>query len=188
MAIKIFKKKPVKKKVSSKKIIKKKPSLKKRPSSKKTTVKKPTSKKHTGPPTKYNPLYHPTMIRLAAQLGKINSEIAKELGICKRTLQSWKNEYPEVDEALARGKEIPNKIIEQDAFDCAHGYYYIEEYAKFYKGRWHKTVVRKYKPKDPTAVIWWQKNRDPERWKDRHDITINTEKIDEMIESFRGIK
>ena len=113
------------------------------------------------------------MIRLAAQTGKINEEIAKELGICKKTLQTWKNRYREVDEALARGKEDPNKLIEKDAFDCAHGYYYEEEKAQFYGGRWHKTTVRKYKPKDPTAVIWWQKNRDPEHWRDKHEIDLS---------------
>ena len=151
--------------------------------------KKPAPKKgKAGAQTKYNPLYHPTMIRLAAQLGKINEEIAKEIGICKKTLQLWKNKYPEVDEALARGKEEPNKIIEQDAFDCAHGYYYIEELARFYKGKWHKIKIRKYKQKDPTAIIWWQKNRDPERWKDKVQVDVHSEILEEAVKAFRSIK
>jgi len=171
---------------SSKKTTKK--PVKKKPPVKKSVKKEPTLKKKSGPKTKYNPLYHPTMIRLAAQTGKINDEIAKELGICKKTLQTWKNLYPEVDEALARGKEEPNKLIEQDAFDCAHGYYYTEELAKFYRGKWYKTTIRRYVPKNHVALIFWLKNRDPEHWKDRHDVTINIEKMEEMIRAFEGVQ
>jgi hypothetical protein len=142
----------------------------------------------SGPKTKYNPLYHPTMIRLAAQLGKVDEEIAKEIGICRKTLYAWKVKYPEVDEALSRGKEIPNKLIEQDAFDCAHGYYYEEELAHFHNGRWHKTIARRYVPKNPTSIIWWQKNRDPENWKERVHVDMSSDKLAEAIEAFREIK
>ena len=171
---------------SSKKTIKK--PVKKKPPVKKPVKKETTPKKKPGPKTKYNPLYHPTMIRLAAQTGKINDEIAKELGICKKTLQTWKNLYPEVDEALARGKEEPNKLIEQDAFDCAHGYYYTEELAKFCGGKWYKTTIRRYVPKNPTSVIWWQKNRDPENWKDKVEIDVHSEKLEEAIVAFRSVR
>jgi len=151
------------------------------------TKKKPATKKRSGPPTKYNPLYHPTMIRLAAQTGKINEEIAKEIGICKKTLHLWKNKYPEVDEALARGKEEPNKTVEQDAYDCAHGYYYTEELAHFHKGKWRKTIIRKYVPKNSVAAMFWLKNRMPDKWKDKHEIDFG-EHLDKVVEAFRGIK
>ena len=135
--------------------------------------KKPAPKKgKAGAQTKYNPLYHPTMIRLAAQTGLINDEIAKEIGICKKTLHLWKNKYPEVDEALARGKEEPNKTIEQDAFDCAHGYYFDEEQVYFYRGHMKRVKVRKYAQKNPVSVMFWLKNRMPEKYKDRHEVDI----------------
>jgi len=144
---------------------------KKTVSKKKPAIKKSTAKRNPLPQSKYNSLLHPSLIFRMANEGFMDEKIAKMLGICRKTLHNWKILYPEVDDALTRGKENPNEIVINDIFICAHGYYYTEEVAKFYRGKWHKTTVRKYKPKSELAQIWMSKNCCG--WRDRHEIDLN---------------
>jgi hypothetical protein len=83
-------------------------------------------------------------VEIIASLGLIDSEIAVILGISERTLNYWKKN-PEFLQSLKRGK------LKAD-FQIA------------------KSLYEKAKNGDTTAMIFWLKNRQPDRWRDRQTV------------------
>ena len=127
-----------------------------------------------------------------ARDGLTNEQIAHNIGISATTLYDWQNKYPEFSEALKKGKEVVDREVENALLDSAKGYYYTEEQAIKVKSSWYvdgkrhekeevKVVeVRRFKPSDTTAQIFWLKNRKPADWRDKQDIQHSGD-IDIMI-------
>ena len=122
----------------------------------------------------YNPKYHPKIVQLLAQLGKIDREISKEIGISEVTLNAWKKRYPEFLKSLKKGKKHTNDLVTCALLKRALGYNCVEKEVVRKDG---KIIVEKIKerhiPSDTGAICWWQKNREPENWRDHQDITID---------------
>lgn len=83
-------------------------------------------------------------VEIIASLGLIDEEIAVILGISTRTLNYWKK-VPRFLQALKRGKLKADFQIT-------------------------KSLYEKARNGDTTAMIFWLKNRRPDKWRDRHDI------------------
>ena len=124
-----------------------------------------------------NILYTEEMVIRAegyARDGLTDVQIAHNLGISRSTLYKWKREYPEFAEAVKRGKEVVDREVENALFRRAVGYSYPEE--KVFLGPGGKPVIvqtTKYYPPDPTAMIFWLKNRKPAEWRDKRDIEVS---------------
>src|SRR5699024_6503945 len=78
-----------------------------------------------------------------------------------------KNKYPEITEALKRGKEVVDREVENALLKRALGYKYKEVTEEF--GEVTKVVTKEVQP-DTTAQIFWLKNRKPCIWRDKQDI------------------
>lgn len=101
-----------------------------------------------------------------ARDGLTDEQIAHNMGIAAGTLYDWKNKYPEISEALKKGKEIVDIIVENALLKRALGYQYTEVTEEDGDlGRKVKKVT-KYMPPDVTAQIFWLKNRRPDKWRD----------------------
>lgn len=105
-----------------------------------------------------------------ARSGLTDEQIAKNIGVHKATLYDWKNKYPEIDEALKRGKEVVDFEVENALLKRAKGYEYEEvriiqetDGNGVVKKRQEKTM--KHVPPDSTAIIYWLKNRLPDVWR-----------------------
>lgn len=106
--------------------------------------------------------------------------IAKNMGITAKTLYEWKNKYSDICEALKKGKEPADIEVEDALFKAAIGYYVtVKEPIKVKTKKQlkdkgtieeeHVEFIEKetYIPPNPTAIIFWLKNRKPEAWRDR---------------------
>lgn len=102
-----------------------------------------------------------------ARDGLTDEQIAKNIGIVPSTLYAWQNRFPEITEALKRGKEVIDRQVENALLKRALGYKYDEITYEF--GDEVKRVTKEVVP-DTTAQIFWLKNRKPEVWRDRQDI------------------
>lgn len=117
-----------------------------------------------------------------ARDGLTNEQIAKNIGISTKTLYEWQNKYSEFSDALKKGKEVVDREVENALLENAKGYYYTEEQAIKVKSSWYVDgkkhekeeveviEVRRFKPSDTTAQIFWLKNRKPTDWRDKQDI------------------
>lgn len=95
-----------------------------------------------------------------ARDGLTDEQIAHNIGIRRTTLYDWKNKYPDINDALKKGKEIVDYEVEN-------------------------ALLKRAKQGDVTAQIFWLKNRRPEKWRDKVQFTDETslKKLDQLIEN-----
>ena len=87
------------------------------------------------------------------------------------TLERWKKYYPEFRGALKVSKDVFDDKIERSLAQRAIGYSHPA--VKAFVTRDGKIVEHHYiehYPPDPTSMIWWLKNRRPDRWRDAQHI------------------
>jgi len=118
-----------------------------------------------------------TLLEGWARDGLTDEQIAHNMGIKRQTLYDWKKKYPDISDALKRGKEVVDREVENALLKRALGYEYeevktyIEESDGKKKKRVEKTV--KHVPGDVTAQIFWLKNRKPEVWRDKKETELS---------------
>lgn len=106
-----------------------------------------------------------------ARDGLTDEQIAHNIGIATGTLYEWKNRFPEIDEALKKGKEVVDIQVENALLKRALGYSYEEtKVIVETDGRKRVERVQKHVLPDVTAQIFWLKNRRPSAWRDKHEV------------------
>lgn len=85
-----------------------------------------------------------------ARDGLSDEQLAHNMGITPSTLYEWKKKYPEISESLKKGKEVADIEVENAL---------------------HELAVSG----NVTAIIFWLKNRLPEKWRDKRDVDLGGE-------------
>lgn len=114
-----------------------------------------------------------------ARDGLIDEQIAENMGIVPSTLYEWKKKYPNISEALKKGKEVVDRQVENALLKRALGYEYEEKKTEQWKDAEGNpcekiTVTRKQIVPDTTAQIFWLKNRKSDVWRDKHEVNSNS--------------
>lgn len=128
----------------------------------------PKKPRSVGRPSKYQAAFAGQARKLAA-LGTTDREIADFFEVDERTLYRWKNEHEEFCQALTLGKEGPDARVEQSLFQRAVGYSHDDVHISTYEGKVTLTPIVKHYPPDATAIIFWLKNRRPDRWREKRE-------------------
>lgn len=101
------------------------------------------------------------------------------MGISVSTLCEWKNKFSELSEALKKGREVADYIVENELFEsCKTRTVTVKKPIKLKKvmvdgkkrleeERIEYAEEQVVVPANVTAQIFWLKNRRPEKWKDR---------------------
>lgn len=124
-----------------------------------------------------------------ARDGLTDEQIACNIGISRSTLNSWKDKYQDISDALKRGKEVVDRQVENALLKRALGYEYDEVKEKYEFGELtEKTVTKKRIPPDTTAQIFWLKNRKPHNWRDKQEYEDRTaiDKLDGILKELRS--
>lgn len=105
-----------------------------------------------------------------ARDGLTDEQIAHNMGVAYSTFRVWKTKYMALSAVLKRGKDVPDREVENALFKRALGYKYSEVTKENVGGSLLVTkVVTKEIAPDTTAQIFWLKNRKPSVWGDRQD-------------------
>lgn len=129
-----------------------------------------------------------------ARDGLTDEQIATNIGIRAGTLYDWKNRFSDFSEALKKGKEVVDRQVENALLKRALGYAYEETTREPVlnpdTGKVEltitKTVTKQVVP-DTTAQIFWLKNRKPEVWRDKREITTDdNDQVLAFIEAMRN--
>ena len=143
----------------------------------KKTTKKTTKKKHPGGrPTKWSEV-NKEVLRFAYENGATDLQAAKMVGVEHQTLYNWKKKYPEFFESLKDWKVLADAKVEKSLYQRAHGYSCEEEkvFCDPKTGKITTKTVIKHYPPDPTAMIFWLKNRQPKEWRDKREVELSQE-------------
>lgn len=130
-----------------------------------------------------------------ARDGLVDAQIAKNMGVGEATLYNYKNKYPEIREALRKGKEVVDIEVENALFKKAIGYNIIVQKAFKLKDiiyengkKISETERIEYAdeeihiPADTTAQIFWLKNRKKAQWRDKVEYEANTDELNKVKE------
>lgn len=103
-----------------------------------------------------------------ARDGLTDEQIAKKMGISRKTLYDWKDKYGDICDALKKGKEVVDVQVENALLRRALGYDAQEERVEMSEKDGRKVVqTLKHIPPDVGAACFWLKNRRPEKWRDK---------------------
>lgn len=138
---------------------------------------------------------HATQAYKLSLLGLVDTELAQFFDVSERTINNWKKKHPEFDSALKRGKAVADSNVATKLYTRAIGYEYDEVTIEQIPSRgdspsrMKRKTTTKHIPASETAMIFWLKNRRPDLWRDRREITgkdgADLVKIPEIdIESF----
>ncbi len=110
-----------------------------------------------------------------ARDGLTDEQIASNIGIRAGTLYAWKNRFPNISEALKRGKEVVDYEVENALLKRAQGYEYEEIRIETDGENKKITKTRKHIPPDVTAIAIWLNNRKPDKYRRNY----HKERLDE---------
>lgn len=133
------------------------------------------------------------MIEGFARDGLTDPQIAHNMGIGLRTLYDWVERFPQVSQALKKGKAPVDIEVENALLKRALGYTeeeVITEIIEQPDGKQRKQVrkVKRIFPPDVTAQIFWLKNRKPKQWREKveNSISVDTEDLSPLVELLKG--
>lgn len=126
-------------------------------------------------------------IKMWCRDGKTDAEICKIININPSTFCDWKKKYPELDEALKRTKEVVDSEVTDSLYKRAMGYDVWEITENLNKETGEMMVTKRVKKHicpDTTAQIFWLKNRQPKKWREKPEI--NSDDILNKLDSILG--
>lgn len=151
-------------------------------------TKKKESPKKAGRKSKFNEEFYIQAEKLA-KLGATDKEIADFFNISEVTLNSWKKKYPLFLKSLKKGKILADADVAHKLYQRAIGYDCKDTKFATFEGQItdSQEYIRHYPP-DPTAMIFWLKNRQPSKWRERN-IDFNDESSESPIKDlFESLK
>jgi len=122
-----------------------------------------------------------------ARDGYTFQDIANRIGISISTLRMWRVQYPEIDNALKKGREIIDYKVENALLKSALGYKTKEvkvtttmRYGKVVETV--KEATDKEQAPNVSAIQCWLYNRLPNKWKKNRDQLIELDDEDTKIQ------
>lgn len=112
----------------------------------------PYTVKKTGRSTTYEDSYCDLAYKFV-MLGHTIEELATYLDVTVSTIYNWRDAHPSFMEAIKNGRIEADMHVENALYRSAKGY---NEDGKHY-------------PPNPASIIFWLKNRHPDRWNNRND-------------------
>ena len=138
-----------------------------------------------GRPTKYDSSFAIQAKKLC-KLGFTDKELAKFFEVEEKTLNNWKKDFPQFLQSLKEGKDMADAEVAEKLFQRAIGYQHPE--TKFFVVKVDRDVeeiqtreTTKIYPPDATAALFWLKNRQPQKWRDKHEVETTPQQLNVTI-------
>lgn len=125
-----------------------------------------------GPKSKFNDKVRETILRLLKE-GKTEAQIADIVGVCTKTISNWKGKHQELLHAVNESKLVADELVEISLYRRALGYTHPEEKVFLDKGEIVTHQTQKHYPPDTQAAMFWLRNRQPKRWKEKTEGDVN---------------
>lgn len=125
-----------------------------------------------GRPSKYKPEYAKQAAKLC-KLGATDKELADFFDVTINTIDNWKVAHAEFLGAITDAKEVFDNRVERSLYQKAVGYTYDAVKIMQYEGQVIEVPYREHVPPDTASMIFWLKNRQKDKWRDRSEQDVN---------------
>lgn len=129
-------------------------------------AKKSPPKKTRGRPSRYKEEYVEQVEKLS-RLGATDVEMADFFGVSERTFNTWKKAHPQFLQSIKKGKLFADANVVDSLYHRALGYEHAAVKIMQYEGVPVVVDYTEHYPPDTAAAIFWLKNRQPKRWRDK---------------------
>lgn len=123
----------------------------------------------TGRPSLYRAEYAEQARKLCL-LGATDKELADFFGTSEQTINAWKIAHPIFLESIKSGKCQADANVADRLYQRALGYEHPEVDIRVVAGEIVQTPITKIYAPDPVSAIFWLKNRQKEKWRDKIDV------------------
>ena len=125
-------------------------------------------------PIKYQKAYAEQARKLCL-LGYTDKQLADFFEVAVSTIHKWKHDHPEFSDSIKKGKCIADGDVVSSLYHRALGYDHPEDDIRVVEGKIVITHTTKRYPPDTTAAIFWLKNRQGNKWRDKQDVNHSSE-------------
>lgn len=101
------------------------------------------------------------------KLGATDKELADFFEVCEATINNWKLAHPSFVESIKKGKQLADAEVAEKLYKRATGYSHPDVDIKVIDGEIVQTDLTKHYPPDTIAAIFWLKNRQRKKWRDK---------------------
>lgn len=119
--------------------------------------------------TDYKPEYDEQAYKLTL-LGAIDKQLADFFDVTEQTINNWKLAHESFFESIKKGKEQADAKVAESLYHRALGYHHPEDKVFNDGGQPMIVPTTKHYPPDPTACIFWLKNRQPAAWREKTEV------------------
>ena len=133
-----------------------------------------------GRPSKYKEEYNEIAYKLCL-LGMTNDDLAKYFEVAPSTIDKWISEIPEFSGSLKKGRELADSNVTDRLYQRAMGYEHVEDKIFVNNGETIIVPTIKHYPPDPVSAIFWLKNRQRLKWRDKIPEAIEEAKDAEPV-------
>lgn len=121
-----------------------------------------------GRPSKFDQGLIDKMVELATK-GATDDQIAEALGVASSTFRLWKGKVGGLSAAIKKAKNISDELVEASLYRRATGYSHpaVKAFLDKESGTILTTEYTEYYAPDTLACIFWLKNRQPDKWREK---------------------
>lgn len=131
------------------------------------------NEKHPGGrPSKYEDVDLEHVAKMVRS-GMTDEQLAAALDVTRATIHNWKTNHKEFFDTLKENKPLSDGNVVRSLYERACGYEHYEDKVFMSDGVPVTETVIKHYPPDPTSMIFWLKNRQPDKWKDKREQEIS---------------
>jgi hypothetical protein len=105
-------------------------------------------------------------------LGATDKDLADFFEVDEATVNRWKEKHPEFCESLKNGKDAADSEVANKLYRRALGYSHEAVKIALHEGAPVYAPYTEHYPPDTTACIFWLKNRQRGRWRDKVDAEL----------------
>lgn len=126
-----------------------------------------------GRPTAYQAA-HAEQARRLALLGFTDLQMAEFFGVAESTFHLWKQRHKDFSESIRAGKAVADAHVAEGLYKAATGGHTVTDtkIVSSDDGTVRTTEVRQVPP-SVSAMIFWLKNRQPDKWRDRQELAAD---------------
>lgn len=130
-----------------------------------------TSKRSVGRPSDYRPEYAEKARKLCL-LGATDKELADFFEVNEDTVHEWKKVHRQFSESIKAGKSEADANVADRLYKRAMGYTHdaVKIFANPTTGAEQIVPFTEHYAPDTTACIFWLKNRQRDKWRDKQDL------------------